>query len=186
VAHNAPFDLGFLAAEWRRLRWPPRLGFTVDTLAIARHMYAFRYNNLGEIARALRVRSDREHRAMGDAWTTLRILQAMLSDLHRRGVVTLADLLDVQGGNVLWPEPQTKTLPPAIKTALTEGRRLWLRYRNEQGRVSERWVEPLDVTGDGPTLYLAAYCLQQGEQRTFRIDRILDMRLDSESDALGP
>ncbi|MEI2690073.1 MAG: 3'-5' exonuclease [Anaerolineae bacterium] len=26
VAHNAAFDLSFLAAEWRRLRWPPLLG----------------------------------------------------------------------------------------------------------------------------------------------------------------
>lgn len=35
VAHNAAFDLSFLAGEWRRLRWPPRLGFTVDTLLLA-------------------------------------------------------------------------------------------------------------------------------------------------------
>ena len=63
VAHNAPFDLGFLAAEWRRLRWPPRMGFTIDTLALARRGYAFRRNNLGEVARSLRVRIDREHRA---------------------------------------------------------------------------------------------------------------------------
>lgn len=188
VAHNAPFDLSFLAAEWRRLRWPPRLGFTVDTLAIARRVYDFRRNNLGEIARALRVRSDQEHRAMGDVWTTLRILQVMLSDFNRQNVVTLADLLDVQGGNVLWPEMQARALPPALETALSEGRRLWLRYRSEQGRITERWVEPLDVTGDGRTMYLAAYCLQRGEQRTFRMDRILDMRLDGDSDpfsALG-
>jgi len=180
VAHNAPFDLSFLAAEWRRLRWPPRLGFTVDTLALSRSMYAFRRNNLGEVARALRVRIDREHRAMGDVWTTLRILEVMLADLNRRGVVTLADLLDAQGGNVLWPTPPDLDLPPPLETALAEGRRLWLRYRSQSGRVSERWVEPLDVTGSGQSLYLAAYCLSRGEQRTFRMDRILEMQLDTE------
>lgn len=186
VAHNAPFDLSFLAAEWRRLRWPPRLGFTVDTLLLARRLYNFRRNNLVEVARSLRVRIDREHRAMGDVWTTLRVLQVMLADLNRRGAVTLGQLLDAQGGNVLWPEPQSRAVPPALETALSEGRRLWLRYRSPQGQVSERWVEPLDVTGDDRATYLAAYCLEIGEQRTFRLDRILEMRLDGDPfDGLG-
>lgn len=181
VAHNAAFDLGFLAAEWRRLRWPPRLGFTVDTLLLARRLYAFRRNNLAEVARSLRVLTDREHRAMGDVWTTLRVLQIMLADLNRAGKVTLAHLLDAQGGNVLWPEPQGYTLPPPLETALAEGQRLWLRYRSQQGQVSERVVEPLDVTHDGQCLYLAAYCLQRGEELTFRLDRILEMRLESDA-----
>ncbi len=182
VAHNAAFDLGFLAAEWRRLRWPPRMGFTVDTLLLARRLYAFRRNNLAEVARSLRVRIDREHRAMGDVWTTLRVLQAMLADLNRRGAVTLGHLLDAQGGNVLWPEPQDLVLPPVLQAALDDGRRLWLRYRSPQGQISERWVEPLDVTGDGRTVYLAAYCLERGEQRTFRLDRIIEMRPDDGPD----
>ena len=182
VAHNAPFDLSFLAAEWRRLRWPPRMGFAVDTLALARRVYAFRHNNLAEVARSLRVRIDREHRAMGDVWTTLRVFQAMLADLNRQNVVTLAQLLDRQGGNVLWPEQRTRALPDALATALAEKRRLWMRYRNQQGQISERWIEPLDVTDDGQTVYLAAYCLSQGEQRTFRMDRILAMRLDGDGD----
>ena len=180
VAHNASFDLSFLAGEWRRLRWPPRLGFTVDTLLLARRLYAFHRNTLADVALALRVRVDREHRAMGDVWTTLRVLQTMLADLNRGGKVTLAHLLDAQGGNVLWPEPQSRPLPPLLATALSEGQRLWLRYRDPRGHISERVVEPLDVTDDGQTLYLSAYCLQRGEQRTFRLDRVLEMRLDSD------
>ena len=182
VAHNAPFDLSFLAAEWRRLRWPLRMGFTVDTLALARRVYAFRRNNLGEVARSLRVRIDPEHRAMGDVWTTWRVFEKMLADLNRQNVVTLADLLDRQGGNVLWPEPQARALPLPLETALAEKRRLWVRYRNQQGQITERWVEPLDVTDDGQTVYLAAYCLSRGEQRTFRMDRILAMQLDGDAD----
>jgi DNA polymerase III epsilon subunit family exonuclease len=179
VAHNASFDLAFLAAEWRRLRWPPRLGFAIDTLALARRMYAFRRNNLGAVAQALKVRTDREHRAMGDVWTTTRVFEVMLADLHRQGVVTLANLLDAQGGNVTWPEPEPVDLPPLLQKALTEGGRLWLRYRSQRGHVSERWVEPLDVSGSQQEIYLTAYCLLRGEQRLFRMDRILDMRLEA-------
>lgn len=159
------------------------MGFTVDTLALARRVYAFRRNNLGEVARSLRVRIDREHRAMGDVWTTWRVFEKMLADLNRQNVVTLADLLDRQGGNVLWPVVGARAaLPPPLEIALTEGRRLWVRYRNQKGQVSERWVEPLDVTDDGQGLYLAAYCLFRGEQRTFLVDGILEMRLESDAD----
>lgn len=178
VAHNAPFDLSFLAAEWRRLRWPPRHGFTVDTLALARRLYNFRSNSLGDVARALRVRQDREHRAMGDVWTTARVFERMLIDLQRQDVVTLANLLDAQGGNVLWPEPRPLSLPAELAITLQQGGRLWLRYRNLNGQVSERWVEPLDVVGNGSTVYLIAYCHLRGEQRTFRLDRVLEMRTE--------
>lgn len=178
VAHNAPFDLSFLAAEWRRLRWPPRLGFAIDTLALARRLYSFRRNGLGDVAAALRVRSDAVHRAMGDVWTTARVFERMMIDLQRLEVVTLANLLDAQGGNVLWPEHDRPRLPPDLETAIAEGRRVWLRYRSQAGQVSERWVEPLDVTGNDVATYLVAYCFNKGEQRTFRLDRILDMHLE--------
>ncbi|MEA3337157.1 MAG: exonuclease domain-containing protein [Chloroflexota bacterium] len=180
VAHNAPFDLDFLANEWRRLRRPPRRGFAVDTLALARRMYAFRSNRLGAVAQSLRVRVDRQHRAMGDVWTNLRVLEVMLADLNREDVVILADLLDAQGGNVPWPERELLELPPTLELAMAEGRRLWLRYRSQSGLISERWVEPLDVVGDERVSYLAAYCTLRGEERNFRMDRILAMRLDDE------
>ena len=41
------------------------------------------------------------------------------------------------------------------------------------------------MTGDGRTLYLAAYCLEQAEQRTFRLDRILAMRLEDDMENEG-
>lgn len=178
VAHHAPFDLSFLAAEWRRLHWPPRHGFTVDTLALARATYSFRRNGLGDLAHALHVRADAVHRAMGDVWTTARVFERILIDLQRRQVITLADLLDAQGGNVLWPAAKPRALPAPLSQALAEQRRIWLRYRSQNGRISERWVEPLDISGNDHGTYLVGYCHLRGEQRLFRLDRILDMRLE--------
>jgi len=79
---------------------------------------------------------------------------------------------------VLWPEPRPVVLPPVLETALLEGQRVWMRYRDSHGRISERWVDPLDVTSRGRTAYLVAYCHRHGEQRTFRLDRILEMQLE--------
>jgi DNA polymerase III epsilon subunit family exonuclease len=105
VAHNAPFDLGFLANEWQRLRWPPRDGFVIDTLALARRLYALGSNNLAAVARGLGVPRGQAHRALGDVQTTARVLDRMFNDVLRRGIFTLGDLLALQGGNVKWPTP---------------------------------------------------------------------------------
>lgn len=105
VAHNAPFDLGFLANEWQRLRWPPREGYTVDTLALARRLYTLGSNSLAAVARGLGVPRGQAHRALGDVQTTTRVLDRMFNDVQRRGIFTLGDLLALQGGNVRWPIP---------------------------------------------------------------------------------
>jgi predicted DNA-binding transcriptional regulator YafY len=44
-------------------------------------------------------------------------------------------------------------------------------------------VQPVDVADDGHVLSLVAHCFLRGEERTFRVDRILDMRL---GDGPGP
>lgn len=181
VAHNAPFDLGFLANEWQRLRWPPRNDFVVDTLALARRLYAFPSNSLAAVARRLGVTRSQAHRALGDVQTTARILDRMLGDLQRRGVLTLGDVLDWQGGNVPWPAPPHLDLPEPLRTALAENRQLWLRYETASGLVTERWVQPLCITGDARTTYLVAFCLLRQEQRNFSLARILEMILGPEA-----
>ncbi|MGD8793640.1 MAG: 3'-5' exonuclease, partial [Anaerolineae bacterium] len=90
VAHNAPFDLGFLAMELEVARVPPPEGPVVDTLALARRIYRLPSNSLPAVARSLGVEAGPAHRAMGDVQTTWGVLDQMLWDLDRRwGVETL-------------------------------------------------------------------------------------------------
>ena len=46
VAHNAPFDLGFLANELQVAQIPPPEGLVVDTLELARRASSFASNSL--------------------------------------------------------------------------------------------------------------------------------------------
>ncbi len=177
VGHNAAFDVGFLAAEWRRLRWPPPQLHIIDTLALARRWLWLSRNSLGSVARALGVPMRAAHSALEDAWTTWHVLSALIRHLKPRGVLTLGDLLSAQGGFIRWPDTQWTHLPDPLREALHHQRKLWLRYIDHRGRATERWVEPLDVA-DG---YLVAYCHLRQEQRTFRLDRILEMRLEEDS-----
>ena len=57
VAHNAPFDMGHLDAEFRRIGWPELSGQVkvTDTLVMANRLYPGRRNNLDMLASRLGV-----------------------------------------------------------------------------------------------------------------------------------
>ncbi|MGQ9787326.1 MAG: exonuclease domain-containing protein [Anaerolineae bacterium] len=171
VGHNVLFDAGFLAAEWRRLRWPPPCVHLVDTLMLARRWLGLASNRLTSVAEALGIPINAAHSALGDARITAQVLHALLRILSTYGVVTLSDLIDAQGGPITWPRSHWDQLPDLLQEALVFRRRIWLRYVSEAGIVTERWVEPLDAN----TEYLIAYCHLRQAQRLFRLDRILAM-----------
>lgn len=176
VAHNAPFDLGFLASELQMCGLPLPDNLVVDTLALARQCYSFPSNTLQSVAYYMHVRSRGEHRALADVLTTKRVLQRFLADLADRGVSTLGELLEAQWGETEFPEREIVPLPPHIEEALKTEGRLELRYVSAWGEETRRVVSPLRVTTYGGHLYLAAFCHLRDEERTFRLDRIVEMR----------
>jgi DNA polymerase-3 subunit epsilon len=79
LAHNAPFDLGFLAMALTRLGivYPPHDVF--DTLDIARRLYpAWHSHSLENVAARLKIANGAEHRALSDARLVKEIFLAML------------------------------------------------------------------------------------------------------------
>ncbi len=95
VAHNAPFDLGFLAAACgdSGLVWP---GFTVlDTVTLARQLVDPEQVpdcRLGTLAAFFGARTSPTHRALADARATADILGSLIALLARQGVQTLGQL----------------------------------------------------------------------------------------------
>lgn len=183
VAHNAPFDLAFLATELEIAGLPAPEGPVVDTLTLSRRAYSFASNSLGAVARSLEVEIGQAHRAMGDVWTTSRVLQRQIWDLDRRwGVTTLGALLDFQGGPIPYPLPSAVPLPPAIADALEGQTRVRMRYVDARGLETSRSVRPLRVHERRGNLYLLAHCYMAGDLRTFRLDRVAHMELESPDD----
>lgn len=99
VAHNAPFDLGFLTAECERvgLRFPKL--HVVDTLAIARKGWKFKSNRLGGIAAELNISSEGWHRALADVEMTRKIFDHFITAFRSAGARTVADILEKSGGH---------------------------------------------------------------------------------------
>lgn len=95
VAHNAPFDVGFLKAACQVTghRWPdPQV---VDTAKLARHVVTRDEApncKLGTLARVFRAGTTPDHRALSDARATVDVLHGMLERLGGLGVHSLEEL----------------------------------------------------------------------------------------------
>ena len=95
VAHNAPFDLGFLVAGCGDcgLAWP---GFTVlNTVMLARQVMdpdEVPDCKLGTLAGFFRARTAPNHRALADARATADVLGWLIRRLAHRGIRTLNQL----------------------------------------------------------------------------------------------
>lgn len=95
VAHNAPFDLGFLAAACSDsgLTWPTITG--VDTVMLARQLLIedeVPDCKLRTLARFFGARTSPTHRALADARATADVLGSMIARLTWQGVRTLGQL----------------------------------------------------------------------------------------------
>jgi len=92
AAHNAPFDISFLAAECARIGESFHAP-VMDTLIFARRLHPdWRSYKLGALCRQLGVSLKNAHRAVHDAAATAQCLQIMLEDVGKRGAKTLEDI----------------------------------------------------------------------------------------------
>lgn len=72
IIHNAPFDVGFLDAEFQRLGWPPlreHVAGVIDTLALAKDQYPGKRNSLDALCDRLGIDNSNRtlHGALLDA-----------------------------------------------------------------------------------------------------------------------
>ncbi|MFH0945424.1 MAG: exonuclease domain-containing protein [Planctomycetota bacterium] len=169
VAHNAPFDLGFLAAEYERAGEEFEAGVVFDTLSLARRCYHFGGNSLGNILRQLNIRNRDEHRALGDARATFEVYRRFAADLEASHP-TVGDWLTAQGGPGWKRGPDAPELPEdhPLLEALREESAVRVRYTDGRGAVTERELVPLRISG----LYLTAWCCLRAGERSFRVDRV--------------
>ncbi|MEK6224532.1 MAG: exonuclease domain-containing protein [Thermodesulfobacteriales bacterium] len=180
VAHNARFDLEFLRSELRNLTLYLPENNIIDTLAIARRYYTFPSNSLGDIARYIGLPIDKQHRALADVTTTKDILEYFIKDLERRGIrlKSLKDILKLQGKSVELRTSNELVLPAEIEQALREKSKLEIKYLSAyKEETSTRVIEPFDISVSKANTYIHAYCHLRKERCTFRLDRILGIKV---------
>ncbi|MCM1012364.1 DEDD exonuclease domain-containing protein [Brevibacterium sp. XM4083] len=109
VAHNAPFDIGFLRSACDRLdyHWPsPQV---LDTVTLSRRVLGrdeVRNHKLGTLAAHFGTAVEPDHRALSDARATGEVLHRLLERFGSFGITTLEELATVRQAG--WARRQAK------------------------------------------------------------------------------
>jgi DNA polymerase III epsilon subunit family exonuclease len=181
LAHNAPFDLGFLAMALIRLGIAFPLHDLFDTLDMARRLYpTWPGHSLEHVAMRLNVANGAKHRALSDARLVKEIFLAMLKDIPT--VKTTADVMRVSQSLSFADAPVFAIEPPpgfeALSTAIAERCAIAIVYEQGWQRPQPRMITPrvmLEVNG---VAYVIAHCHLSDAERTFRLDRIRECWLE--------
>jgi len=179
-SYNAPFDLGFLNAEIKLLgRESPKDILVVDILAMARRLlpdsesYA-----LGPVAENLGLECEQKHRALDDAELTLRVFNKLVDILEGKGIVDFNSLASLFSLNLHTMQDLNNKKIARIQEAIDLGVRLKIKYFSRSSlQLSEREVVPKEIRQDKKYSYLVGFCCLKGQERTFRIDSILNAEI---------
>ena len=176
VCHNARFDLQFLDSEFRRLGAEIQAPNLIDTLLVSREHFDLPSYTLASVAEYFNVQNPEAHRALADALTMKGVFFGMMDSLKGIGK-TLEDFIGLYNSPA-WPNDGIQ-LPTALGEAIYGGRRLSLTYIDKGGKRTTRLVTPIQVMGLADYIYLRAFCHLRKSERTFRLDRIVEISLES-------
>jgi DNA polymerase III subunit epsilon len=175
LAHNAPFDLRFLAMALIRLdiAYPPNYVF--DTVDLARRLYpTWPSHSLEHVAMWLNVANGAAHRALSDARLVKELFLAALKAMPT--VKTIADMMRVSQPLTFADAPVFAIEPPpgfeALTTALSERCAVTIVYEHEWQRPTPRVITPRLVLEVHGVAYVIVHCHLSDAERTFRLDRI--------------
>ena len=181
VCHNAQFDIQFLDSEFHRLKREIQIPNLIDTLMLARQNYDLSSYSLHSIAEAFHIPVTTAHRALDDAHTARGIFFGMMDGLKEFNK-PLDEYIGVYNSPV-WPNEGIQ-LPTELGEAIYSKKKLFIRYVDNKGEETQRWVTPKQVMGLSDYVYLQAHCHLRDAERNFRLDRIIEVRVEIESKSL--
>ncbi len=178
LAHNAPFDVGFLSMVLGRLDGSAPENPVVDTLELAQcRLRCVTDYKLQTLARELDICDGTQHRALDDA---LVVKSLFLKLLEMRPRIPEPDELF----RITWPLYLEKVDPAFLDVAaeyeplleaIENHRSLSIVYGGGTKGARKRRITPKDLIEYRGYLYLVAHCHIDDMEKHFRLDRILDI-----------
>jgi len=176
VCHNAKFDMQFLDSEFRKLNREIQIPNLIDTLMLSRQYFDLPSYTLASIADAFHVSRTKIHRALENALAVRGIFFGMMEALKQFNK-PLDDFIGIYNSPA-WPNEGIQ-LPTELGEAIYSNRKLFIHYVNGEGEESQRWVTPKQVMGLKDYVYLQAYCHLRNAERNFRLDRIVEVKVEA-------
>ena len=183
VIHNAPFDMGFIETVLRERFLEAPLNDLFDTCRIAPVVFpGLASYRLGELSRSLGVEQGRGHRALDDSLAAMGVFLSCLREIDPAREMeygpfersySLRSLAALEGSAVplRWPPGFD-----AIREACENSGSVFITYQSGSGEVTLRLIKPTGLVRVSGRTMLEAWCTLRGESRTFRFDRIIDVK----------
>lgn len=186
VAHNAPYDLSFLAVAFEKENLPHSDNWVVDTLTLSRVLYPqYQHHNLDALRERFNIVYPGAHRGLSDALVTKDLLGIFLYKLQEKGIATLEGLLKYHGPFYRFPTQKSllsgrysSKLVEELQKAAQEQNSVFIEYKSSKEKEkTKRLVDPYFFLRYGDHCYLKGYCHLRQETRTFRLDRITQFKV---------
>lgn len=179
IAHNAPFDAGFIMATVAQHKMTIPINTVLDTCVLAKkYLKGVANYKLGTLGRYFNTQETGYHRAMADASVTKEIFLGLLDKLPEGITIENVAYLPEQGLRLQDFVFDKIELPPEkaiLNDAVQKGFSVQIEYRNTKGEYSKRRLTPFTMYSFKGKVYLSAYCHQAQEDRQFRVDRLVSV-----------
>lgn len=185
VAHNAPFDMEFLSVALAKLGRPAPANLVVDTLQLSRFLIDDCPNHqLKTLVEHLGLEAGGYHRALADS---VHVKDLLIKILEQNTAITAWEdlnsyncVLDYKrffaGNDADLPANQVAFLE-VIRKAMETQDHLRMVYNGARSFV--RTVKPIALIQSRGNYYMSAYCNKVDAERTFRIDKITSVKLQT-------
>lgn len=176
VAHNAPFDLGFLAPEYERCRLGLPEELSLDSCLLALKAFPKSVNHrLVTLTQLLGVDQGQSHRALDDSRACLEVALKCMEKLGADA--TLEYIFNQQGGALTWQKFSVTDLTDhPVYGALVEASRnhlvIEITYSGGSRPGAPRKIIPQGIVRNPRGDYVVGFCQTDRREKRFFLDKI--------------
>jgi len=175
IAHNAPFDIGFLGCELERAELSYPDNPVLDTIDVYQRFFPGQPSySLLSLVKKYGLGETQAHRALADAIYVRMLMDHAvnkLSTISSREEL-LSRLTSYQLADWNREPGQFPERLADLKQAVDDRQRIVIHYRGNSQTPTRRVIRPLGTYTIGAKIYIRAHCERARAERTFRIDRI--------------
>jgi len=179
-SYNAAFDMDFLNQELALCGCGSLALFTViDILKMARRLLpGMERYALWFVADKLGIKTQQQHRALSDVELTLAVFDSLRQALRMKEIVDFDNFSHLFSISQVTLDDLNNRKIAQIQEAMDLGMKIEIKYLSASSAVvSERQVVPKQLRQDKGRAYLVGHCCLRKDERTFRIDSILNIEL---------
>jgi DNA polymerase III epsilon subunit family exonuclease len=179
-SYNANFDLAFLLNEAgiSNIKMPDDL-IVVDILTMAKRIFPhLERHALWFVAKGLGIEAQQQHRALSDVELTIKVFNRLTKILQEKGITDFSQFSSLFALSSDFLDSIIGKKIAEIQQAIDLGVKLNIKYlARSDAQVTERLVTPKQISQAKNQAYLIGYCHLRNEERTFRVDAILNMEI---------